>query len=70
MHEKILRAVLARTDLSGDERMEAMVRRGTAIFQQGDLDRADGLMREAILYYRHGSGAEPIQTDYFMAQAQ
>jgi tetratricopeptide (TPR) repeat protein len=62
--------VLARTDLSGDERMEAMVHRGTAIFELGELDRADGLMREAILYYRHGSGAEPIQTDYFMAQAQ
>jgi len=63
--------LLARQDLSGDERMEAMVRRGTAIFEQGDLDRTDALMREAILFYRHGSGAEePIQTDYFMAQAQ
>jgi tetratricopeptide (TPR) repeat protein len=75
--------VLARQDLSGDERMEAMVRRGTAIFEQGDLDRTEGLMREAILYYRSGSGADrgspagearwggaPIQTDYFMAQAQ
>lgn len=62
--------VLARQDLSGDERMEAMVRRGVAIFEQGDLDRTDALMREAILYYRSGSGAEPIQTDYFMAQAQ
>lgn len=62
--------VLARQDLSGDERMEAMVRRGAAVFQQGDLDRTDGLMREAILYYRQGSGAEPIQTDYFMGEAQ
>ena len=62
--------VLAREDLSGDERMEAMVRRGVGVFQLGELDRADALMREAIVYYRHGSGAEPIQTDYFMGQAQ
>jgi hypothetical protein len=63
--------VLARTDLSGDERMEAMVRRGAGVFEGGDLDRADALMREAIVYYRVGAGAEePIQTDYFMAEAQ
>ena len=61
---------LARQDLSGDERMEAMVRRGAAVFELGDLDRTDALMREAILFYRQGSGAEPIQTDYFMAEAQ
>jgi tetratricopeptide (TPR) repeat protein len=62
--------VIARTDLSGDERMEALVRRATAVFHQGELDRTDALMREAILFYRHGSGADPIQTDYFMGQAQ
>jgi hypothetical protein len=63
--------VLARTDLSGDERMEAMVRRAAGIFEMGELDRADALLREAIVHYRHGSGAEAgMQTDYFMAQAQ
>lgn len=62
--------VLARQDLSGDERLEAMVRRGVGVFEQGDLDRTEALMREAIVYYRQGSGAEPIQTDYFVAEAQ
>ncbi|MBI2897985.1 MAG: tetratricopeptide repeat protein [Deltaproteobacteria bacterium] len=61
---------LAREDLTGDERLEAMARRGAATFELGELVAAEQQMRDALLYYRHGSGAEPIQTDFFAAEAQ
>ncbi len=61
--------VLGRPSLGAEERIEAMARRGSALCEMGRLDPAEALLRETVAYYRT-AGAEQVESDFFVAQAQ
>lgn len=66
---EVLDMALEREDLSPDERLEAMTRRGTALVLAGQRDQGETQLRRAILFYRR-EGIDAIRTDYYLAQAQ
>lgn len=65
----VLDQVMSRTDLSPDEQIEAMARRGTALIHQGRYDDGQVQLRRAVAFYRNSS-PDAVATDYYLAQAQ
>jgi tetratricopeptide (TPR) repeat protein len=61
--------LLARTDLSSEERMEAMVYRAQALLGAKRLDEGEKQARSSLSYYRTRPEQETIRDDYFAAQA-
>ncbi len=61
--------LLRRTDLSSDERMEAMARRSQALLGRNDLDDAERTARMAVTYYRTRPEAELVNDPFFAAAA-
>jgi tetratricopeptide (TPR) repeat protein len=61
--------LLRRTDLSSDERMEAMARRSQALLGRNDLDDAERQARMAVTYYRTRPEAELVRDPFFAAAA-
>jgi tetratricopeptide (TPR) repeat protein len=59
--------LLARTDLSNDERLEAMARRGQALLGQGRFEEAERYARGALTFYRTRPVEDPIKDDFFAA---
>ena len=61
--------LLAREDLSADERMEAMARGAQASLGMDELDAAARTARAAMLYYQTRPDTEPVRDEFFAALA-
>lgn len=67
---QILAQVLERKDLTADDRLEALGRRGFAQFQLKDLDTAERTFRSAIAYFHQIEKEDRLETDFYLALAQ
>jgi len=59
--------LLARNDLSSDERLEAMARRAQALLGAERFDEAERYARGALSFYRTRPSDDPIKDDFFAA---
>ena len=59
--------LLARPDLSADERLEAMARRSQALLGAQQFDDAERYARGALSFYRTRPAEDPIKDDFFAA---
>jgi len=66
---EILARTLERKDLTVDDKLEAMGRRGFAQFQIKDLDTSERTFRSAVAYYHQIEKEERLETDFFLALA-
>ena len=64
-----LARVLERKDLTADDRLEALGRRGFAQFQLKDLDTAERSFGSAVSYFHQIEKEERLDTDFFLALA-
>jgi tetratricopeptide (TPR) repeat protein len=64
---QVFAQLLERKDLSADDRLEALGRRGFAQFQLKDLDTAERTFRAALEFFRRIEREERLETDYFLA---
>ena len=63
----IAEELLARTDLSADERLEALARRAQGLLGAGQLDDAAREARSALAYYRTRPAEESVRDEFFAA---
>lgn len=66
---QVFAQVLERKDLSSDDRLEAMARRGFAQFQLKDLDTAERTFKSAVGFFRQIETQERLETDFYLALA-
>jgi len=66
---EVLARVLDRRDLTADDRLEALGRRGYAQFQVHDLDTAERTFRSAVAFFHQIEKEERLETDFFLALA-
>jgi TolA-binding protein len=66
---QIFAQLLERKDLTSDDRLEALARRGFAQFQVKDLDTAERTFRSAVLFFHQIETAERLETDFYLALA-
>jgi len=66
---EVFALVLDRSDLTADDRLEALGRRGFAQFQLHDLDTAERTFRSSVAYYHQIEKEERLETDFFLALA-
>jgi len=66
---QVFSQVLDRKDLSSDDRLEAMARRGFAQFQLKDLETAERTLRSAVAFFRQTESLERFETDFYLALA-
>jgi tetratricopeptide (TPR) repeat protein len=59
--------LLAREDLSADERLEGMARRAQGLLGQGKLDQAEQYTQSALSYFRTRPKDQPIRDEFFAA---
>ncbi|MDD9944565.1 MAG: hypothetical protein OXU20_26205 [Myxococcales bacterium] len=59
--------LLALSDLTSDERLEAMARRGQGLLGTGDVDQAQKYARGALAYYRTRTEADAVADEFFVA---
>jgi tetratricopeptide (TPR) repeat protein len=62
--------LLERQDLTADDRVEAMARRGFAQFNLGDLDAAEKTFRATLAYKQKIETEERLATDFYLAFSQ
>jgi tetratricopeptide (TPR) repeat protein len=62
--------LLERQDLTADDRVEAMARRGFAQFSLGDLDAAEKTFRGTLAYKQRIETEERLATDFYLAFSQ
>ncbi len=62
--------ILERSDLSADDRIEAIARRGFARFNLGDLDAAEKTFRAVQAYRKTIENEERLATDFYLAFSQ
>jgi TolA-binding protein len=62
----IFAEILERKDLTADDKIEALGRRGYAQFQLKDLDTAERTFSSALYYFRSIEKEERLQTDFFL----
>jgi len=62
--------LLERPDLTADDRIEAMARRGFAQFNLGDLDAAEKTFRGVFAYRQRIEAEERLATDFYLAFSQ
>jgi tetratricopeptide (TPR) repeat protein len=62
--------LLDRSDLTADDRVEAMARRGFAQFNLGDLDAAEKTFRGTLAYKARIETEERLATDFYLAFSQ
>jgi tetratricopeptide (TPR) repeat protein len=62
--------LLARKDLTADDHIEAIARRGFAQFRLSDLDLAERTFRSVLAYRDQIQGQERLATDFFLAFSQ
>lgn len=70
--EQAFISILARKDLTADDRVEALTRRAIARFNLDDLDTAEFVLKEVFFFKRRleSTNEERLETDYFLALAQ
>lgn len=66
---EVLVRVLERKDLSADDRLEALGRRGYAQLQLSDLDAAERTFRSALGFFKQIETEERLETDFYLALA-
>jgi tetratricopeptide (TPR) repeat protein len=62
--------LLDRADLTADDRIEAMARRGFAQFNLNDLDAAEKTFRAVFAYKQRIENEERLATDFYLAFSQ
>jgi tetratricopeptide (TPR) repeat protein len=67
---EIFARLLERKDLTADDRIEAMARRGFAQFKLGDLDLSERTFRQVMFYRQQIESQERLATDFFLAFTQ
>lgn len=67
---EVFARLLERQDLSADDRIEAIARRGFAQFNVSDLDTAEKTFRTALQFKQRIEGDERLQTDFYLAFSQ
>jgi len=67
---EVFARVLERSDLSADDRIEALARRGFAQFNLGDLDTAEKTFRAVLSYRQKIENEERLATDFYLAFSQ
>jgi tetratricopeptide (TPR) repeat protein len=65
-----LQALLARPELGGIERVEALARKGSALIQVGRPRDARVALEEATRLYRQGRGVSPSDSVFYYSMAQ
>jgi tetratricopeptide (TPR) repeat protein len=65
--EATWKKALSRNDLSQSDRVEAMARRGQALFDLKELPAAERTLRELLDYQRAHENEERLDTDFFLA---
>jgi tetratricopeptide (TPR) repeat protein len=58
--------ILERKDLTADDKLEAMGRRGFAQFQLKDLDTAERTFKSALYYFNSIEHDERLETDFYL----
>ena len=58
--------ILERKDLTADDKIEAMGRRGFAQFQLKDLDTAERTFQSALCYFNSIETEERLETDFYL----
>ncbi len=64
---EVAEELLAREDLSADERLEAMARRGLGLLGKERFEEAERHARSSLSYYRTRPAEDPIKDDFFAA---
>jgi len=67
---EVFARVLDRKDLTADDRIEAIARRGFAQFNLNDLDAAEKTFRAAMTYKQSIEKEERLATDFYLAFSQ
>jgi outer membrane protein assembly factor BamD (BamD/ComL family) len=67
---EVFARILDRSDLSADDRIEALARRGFAQFNLGDLDTAEKTFRAVLSYRQKIENEERLATDFYLAFSQ
>jgi len=67
---EVFARILERSDLSADDRIEALGRRGFAQFNLGDLDTAEKTFRAVLSYRQKIENEERLATDFYLAFSQ
>jgi tetratricopeptide (TPR) repeat protein len=67
---QVFARLLERRDLSADDRLEALARRGFAQFQLRDMDTAERTFQSAVSYFHQIESEERLETDFYLALAQ
>ena len=62
----IFAQLLERKDMTADDKIEAMGRRGFAQFQLKDLDTAERTFSSALYFFRSIEKEERLQTDFYL----
>jgi TolA-binding protein len=62
----IFAEILERRDLTADDKIEALGRRGYAQFQLKDFDTAERTFSQALYYFRSIEKEERLQTDFYL----
>lgn len=66
---QVFSQILDRKDLSADDRLEALGRKGFAQFQLKDLETAERTFRSAVAFFHSIETVERLETDFFLALA-
>jgi tetratricopeptide (TPR) repeat protein len=67
---EVFARLLDRKDLTADDHIEAVARRGFAQLQLGDLDTSEKTFRSALYYRQQIENQERLSTDFFLAFSQ
>jgi TolA-binding protein len=67
---EVFAQILERKDLSSDDRIEAIARRGFAQFNLSDFDTAEKSFRSALSYQKSVENEERLGTDFYVAFSQ
>jgi tetratricopeptide (TPR) repeat protein len=59
--------LLAKPDLSAEERLEGMARRSQGLLGKGNVDEAQAYAKSALSYFRTRPADEPIRDEFFAA---
>jgi tetratricopeptide (TPR) repeat protein len=63
---QVFAQILERKDLTADDRIEALGRRGFAQFKLKDLDTSERTFKSALAYYQQIEVQERLQTDFYL----
>lgn len=67
---KVWDRLLARSDLSLSDQIEAMSRKGLAQFELSDLEGAERTFRQTLAHFKDNETVERLDTDFYVAMSQ